>query len=31
MSMLLYKLDNVISLLETGVTIQDGLLIAARN
>ena len=31
MSMLSYKLDNVISLLETGLTIQDGLLIAARN
>ena len=31
MSMLSNKLDNVISLLETGVTIQDGLLLAARN
>jgi cell division septation protein DedD len=31
MSLLSYKLDNVISLLETGVTIQDRILLESRN
>jgi hypothetical protein len=31
MSLLSYKLDNVISLLETGVTIQDRILLESRS